>query len=269
MAREMLVKEMRQRNVRERTGESTSSGSSSSHYWGESSRREQERDDAASGMYPTEETPQHHQYPDASAPPQHQDASAPFEDVDDIDPQDTTTPFTSISQRIQHVLANCTTWYHSQSEDIQTLLKVLCVFLVLYILLGGRFGIDYALGGGSNSNTASRRGNYGEGNAYDRYSSPGSSSRRAQYSPGNDGSTTSGGGSSGYNDRTSSQNSKYYSRYESDRYYEPQGRRQSTSWHMVSLCGHDLSRHTTMLIHLLTCFLLLFCNNSQTYTMVH
>lgn len=241
VAREMLVKEMRQRNARERTGETSSS--SSSH------QEENGRDDAAPGMHPTNETPsQHHSNPNASAPPQHNDAShtnntAPFEDVDDIDPQDTTL-FTSISQRIQHYLANFTTWYHSQSEDIQTLLKVLCVFLVLYVLLGGRFGLDYALGGKGSSN---RRGNYGEGNAYDRYSSPGSSSRRTQYSSNNHGSTTSGG-SSGYNDRTSSQNSKYYSRYESDHYYEPRGRRQSTSWHMVSLCGRDLVKVAAMIL---------------------
>ncbi|KAL3944437.1 MAG: hypothetical protein SGBAC_001465 [Bacillariaceae sp.] len=57
-------------------------------------------------------------------------------------------------------------WYHSQSEDRRTLVHVLLVLLVLYIALGGRFGLE----GYSSSNTnAYRKGNYGTGNAYDQY----------------------------------------------------------------------------------------------------
>lgn len=52
-------------------------------------------------------------------------------------------------------------WYHNQSEDVRNLLKVILGILVLYVLFGGRFGL---FGG-----PPRRRGNYGNGNAYERF----------------------------------------------------------------------------------------------------
>jgi hypothetical protein len=40
----------------------------------------------------------------------------------------------------------------------------LILLLLLYIAVGGRFGLEYALG-----NRGQKRGNYGEGNVYERY----------------------------------------------------------------------------------------------------
>ena len=118
-------------------------------------------------------------------------------------------------------------------------------FSSLYIALGGRFGLDYALGGGSKSTA-----NYGHGNAYDRYKS-GSSSTQSRYqershdnerqhdrytNPQQQRRTSN----TGYNDRSTQQNQKYYSKYENSndyQYYDPppRQRQRSTSYQMVSV----------------------------------
>ena len=172
MAREMLVKEMRRRNNKERTGESSISGNEGSQGARNGISPSSSQNNNDENYHPTEETPGH-SFPAPSAPPsepsQTTNNGSNYDgiDVDDIDPPD---PYYSLSfsERIQYHLAQIITWYHSQSDDIKTLLKVVCCFLVLYVALGGRFGLDYALGG---DKSLGRRGNYDRGNAYDRYSS--------------------------------------------------------------------------------------------------
>ena len=235
-AREMLVEEMRKRNNRERTGNGNSSSSSSADQ--EGSRGEA----TASGSSPTtsqsnpresrptEETPRD-SIPSASAatPPPEQSQSTNnntgrhFDgiDIDDIEPPNDYYGL-SLSERMQRHFAQAVTWFHSQSDDIQTLFKVAICFLILYVLLGGRFGLDYVLGGGGNNNLA-RRGNYDQGNAYDRYSPSSSSTYSSSYESSNSHNSYNdqrqAGGSSGYNDRSNSQNDRYYSRYGNDNHH--------------------------------------------------
>jgi hypothetical protein len=94
-----------------------------------------------------------------TAPPEEQDESrarqqntAPAADVDDR---------MSITDRIQFYWIRTVTWFHSQPDDVQTLLKVIAGIVVLYVMLGGRFGLE---GFGSRP-----RGHYGRENVYDRY----------------------------------------------------------------------------------------------------
>ena len=54
-------------------------------------------------------------------------------------------------------------WYQSQSEDRKMMLKAAMILLFLYVLFGGRFGVQQATSSGR------RRGNYGDGNAYDQF----------------------------------------------------------------------------------------------------
>ena len=214
----MLVKEMKSRNAKERNTSTSSSDNTSDH-------------------------------PSPSAPPVDQSTNSnnSNRNYDGIDVDDVNTPppgySLSFTERIQQYTSQAIQWFHSQSDDIQTLVKVLCVFLILYIALGGRFGLDYALGGGSKSTA-----NYGHGNAYDRYKS-GSSSTQSRYQersydnnerqydryadPQQRRTNT------GYNDRSTQQNEKYYSKYENgndNQYYDPppRQRQRSTSYQMVS-----------------------------------
>ena len=123
-----------------------------------------------SASHPTEEAPGHFSAA-PSAPPHPSDPSdnVNFDgiDVDDVDPPGAYSSL-SLYERARHHLAELIAWFHSQSDDVQTFLKVAAVFLVLCVALGSRFGLDYALGG---KKSIGRRGNYGEGNACDRYSS--------------------------------------------------------------------------------------------------
>jgi hypothetical protein len=246
VARTMLVREMRERNNRERCGRGGSNGSSSSSSSSSSSPRHHNSD----------ETPNHH--PSSctavpSAPLQQHDDDDEL-DIDDIDEDDNTPssrqlPLQTIfSQRLQQLIS----WYHSQSGDFQTLLLVSILFLVLYVALGGRFGLDSVLLGESNHRWnvggvgRTTRGNYGHGNAYERYSTQNRFSSEAN----NEGydnyeqrqqqeQQQQTRASTGYNDKTNPLNDGYYSsRYE---HYEPsRGRGQrgfTTSYHMVS--GND------------------------------
>jgi len=192
-------------------------------------------------------------HPLPSAPPADQSQSTNTSNnsnrnYDGIDVDDVNTPppgySLSFTERIQHYASQGIQWFHSQSDDIQTLVKVLCVFLILYIALGGRFGLDYALGGGSKSTA-----NYGHGNAYDRYKSGSSSTQQNRYQersydnerqydrytdPQQRRTTNTG-----YNDRSTQQNQKYYSKYENgndNQFYDPppRQRQRSTSYQMVS-----------------------------------
>lgn len=94
--------------------------------------------------------------PEPSAPPAEQDDDEhqdPHTDVDDS---------LSWSDRIKLAIMRIITWYHEQSEDTKTLLKVLGGMLMLYMAFGGRFGLEQ-FGG------RQKRGNYGHGNAYEQY----------------------------------------------------------------------------------------------------
>ena len=102
-------------------------------------------------------------------------------------------------------------------------MKVACFFLALYIMLGGRFGLDYALGGGRGGDEVGRRGNYGRGNAYDRYSSGGTDGYGDEtYDPHRQRRRQMQAEGGGYNDGSGPRNEKYHSRYGgSEGYYEP------------------------------------------------
>lgn len=274
VAREILVKEMRSRNDRERNGGESSS--SNGREQGQGSHQEERTNDASSSSsaqssssqrsnndyHPTDETPTNNQdYPNASAPSNTSESTNETAsnnginydgiDVDDIDdPPD--IHHHSLSHRIQYHVAQFITWFNSQSDDIKTLLKVGCLFFILYVMLGGRFGLDYALGGGrgggqhhgvdNKNGNIGRRGNYEQGNAYDRYSPGGTdkyqdnTQHHAYERPQQQQQRQTQG--SGYNDRSNPQNQRYYSRYgnSNGNYYEPPPRtrqRASTSWHMV------------------------------------
>ncbi|KAL7548718.1 hypothetical protein ACHAWF_011986 [Thalassiosira exigua] len=258
----MLVKEMRQRNFRERNG-ANSSGNEGGQEERDGSGPTPPQHEENTDYHPTEETPRHSLFPDASAPPRPSQSmnggTSDGIDVDDIEPPDAYYSL-SYQERIQHHIAQFTTWYHSQSDDIQTLLKVACFFAILYVALGGRFGLNYALGGNKD---VRHRGNYGNGNAYEKYySSTSSSSTQSRYSSGTDRHQARYGSrneeassfprqrqhagnsgdqtSTGYNDRTRPQNDRYYSRYEDGNYYEPPPRRRSTSYGMPNLFDGSL-----------------------------
>jgi len=251
VAREMLVKEMQQRNSRESGGVGECSNANNAE---PNSERPQPGDPQSSSQHdnhPTAEAPAEHLFPGASAPPEGTPGEPTSTDginLDDIEPP---SPSMSITERINYHLAQFSEWFHSLEEDKRTLLKVVGVFLLLYVALGGRFGLEYALGGDKVG-----RGNYARGNAYDRYAS-GSHSQHynddhTRY-PGNSGpySDEANRGthtSSGFNDRSQPQNERHYSRnhnenddggrhsqnygrqhsrYEDESYYQPRQRRTS------------------------------------------
>ena len=262
VARTMLVREMRERNNRERCGRGGSSnGSSSSSSSSSSSPRH----------HNSNETPNHHPSCTAapSAPLQQQQQHDDYDelDIDDFDEDDNTPssrqlPLQTIfSQRLRQLIS----WYHSQSGDFQTLLLVSILFLVLYVALGGRFGLDSVLLGESNRRWnvggvgRTTRGNYGHGNAYERYSMQNRFSTEAN----NEGydnyeqrqqqqehqQQQQTRASTGYNDNTNPLNDGYYSsRYE---HYEPSRRRGqrgfATSYHMVSGNDSKTPHHSTFL----------------------
>lgn len=69
----------------------------------------------------------------------------------------------TVKERIQLYWIRTVTWYNSQPEDVQTLLKVMAGLVILYVTFGGRFGLE---GFGSRP-----RAQYDHGNGYDRYGS--------------------------------------------------------------------------------------------------
>ncbi|KAL7508495.1 hypothetical protein ACHAWX_000728 [Stephanocyclus meneghinianus] len=131
-------------------------------------------------------------------------------DIDDV-PASHSNQSTYFSQRIQNVFTRTITWYYSQSDDTKNLIKVSFCFMLLYIAMGGRFGLEYAVG-----KRSAQLGNYGSGNAYDRYRGE----RRA---------TERTSSSSGYNHRqSSSMNQRYYDMYDAD---DSHGRRAGDTSH--------------------------------------
>lgn len=271
----MLVKEMRRRTM-EQSGASVSSGSSSRSTTTATNSEEVRRQQ----VHPTDET-SHRIYPDASAPPSpsHTTSESANNDNqsshDGIDIDDTESPInvqqhnslSSLSQRIQHYIARFITWFYSQSEDFQTLIMVSFCFLILYVALGGRFGLGGAL---------PSAGNYGKGNAYDRYSSSrrGSSSssrhsdhyqhdRQYQQQQTRNTQQTTTSHSTEYNDRSNPQNDKYYARYGNtdDYYYEsPRGRQNNRGYNTsFQLVGFIFCFTANILTTFIT--LTLFLNN--------
>jgi len=114
-----------------------------------------------------------HPRPTPTAPPEEMDdssarrqqrrnTSATPADATGVEEIDDTEDSISIIDRIKIFWNQTISWYHDQPEDIKSLFKVLFGILVLYIIFGGRFGL-----GGSGY---SKRGNYKQGNAYDRFS---------------------------------------------------------------------------------------------------
>ncbi|KAL7472584.1 hypothetical protein ACHAXS_012955, partial [Conticribra weissflogii] len=259
VAREMLVNELRRRDQRPAATDSSNNNATEENVGDTVANESTEGNGPAgpigSSYHPTEETPRDYSAtpsaPPYSIPENHDTQSNTNNNNGDIDIDDVDDPpagginFNSMSERIQFYYVKAFTWYHSQSDDTKTLLKVMTFFLVLYIALGGRFGLDYALG---NDNSTSYRGNYGEGNAYDRYRHRQTSSNightgwhhsthshggHHQSGPKIVQTTTSG---SGYNDRTNPQNNRYYSRYEDESYYAPpRNRSQTSSFQLVSI----------------------------------
>lgn len=255
VARDMLVKEMRQRNNRERTGESSSGVSGSE-------RSEQERnnegDRSASTPLPTPSAPPPEQSSQSTNNGGRSNINYDGIDLDDVN----TPPSLSFTEKIQYYFAEFLAWFDSQSDDIKTLVKVGFCFLILYVALGGRFGLDYALSGGQGVS----RGNYSTGNAYERYYND--QYKERSYNSGQNTDPhrrTTTSDSSGYNDRTTKQNAKYYSQYQNNNgnsdYYEPPPRktRRSTSYHMVRI----LSLYILNCIHsfLILCDVLRFKPN--------
>jgi tetratricopeptide (TPR) repeat protein len=86
--------------------------------------------------------------------PQPHDESQPFRDQAPVDDS------LSLRERMQFYTIRVRSWYHAQNEQFKLALGVMLVVLALYVAFGGRFGLD---------NTPTRRGNYGAGNAYDKY----------------------------------------------------------------------------------------------------
>lgn len=105
--------------------------------------------------------------------------------VDEVeDPVGVEDATVSWSDRLKFQYMRIMTWYHSQSDDVKTLFKVLLVLVALYVAFGGRFGLENVLGGGPKQNL----GNYESGNVYDRYHNGayryrdhGDETRRASY----------------------------------------------------------------------------------------
>ncbi len=238
----MLIKEMRGRERSERNNNNGPSSNDDDDDGGNSSTH-----NTSSDSQTAQET---------SSQRAEQQSNSDAIDIDDIDPP-STYESQSISERIQYYFTKFISWYQNQSEDMQTILKVSFGFLLLYIALGGRFGLEYV-------GRKPSRGNYGHGNAYERYHghhsttnsasrnndrygyvSESSTSTQNQGGPNaNRAQTQSSSSGSGYNDRTNPENSQYYSRYsqyDDEEYYEPprqsrsSRRTSSRTYHMPNL----------------------------------
>ena len=127
-------------------------------------------------------------FPEPSAPPMPTSSSAAAgttASAEDIDPS-TGQPYSSqyrsnqtaaaaaadidesptMAERAQFSFTRIVRWYyHDLTDDGRTLMKVLLGLVVLYVGMGGRFGLDSLLSGGGEHN----RGNYEYGSAYDRF----------------------------------------------------------------------------------------------------
>ncbi|KAL7503759.1 hypothetical protein ACHAXN_001511 [Cyclotella atomus] len=215
VAREMLVKELRRRD-------NCGSSSSSSCREGNTSANAGDNDGAT--VETAQQTNAGHSSTAPSSSAQQQNTNAPTSstsnnnqnnlDIDDIYHQPHHNQPNSLSELMQQYLTRAISWYHSQSDDKKTLLKVSFCFLLLYIALGGRFGLEYAVG-----QNHKKRGNYGQGNVYERYNNY---NNRQSYGDGHyygqrrEAAQTAdeyhyNRQSSVYNDRSNPRNEEYYS----------------------------------------------------------
>eukprot|EP00804_Cyclotella_cryptica_P020253 CCRYP_015875-RA/>CCRYP_015875-RA protein AED:0.09 eAED:0.09 QI:30/1/1/1/1/1/3/529/437 len=228
MAREMLVAQLRRRDhgIEEINHEQSSSAHTSTE------------ESAATPSAPS--------LSDLQSPSPTNNESAEV-DIDDV-PASDSNQSASLSQRIQKIFTQIITWYYSQSDDTKTLIKVSLCFILLYIAMGGKFGLEYAVG-----NRSTRLGNYGSGNAYDRYrgerrTTERTSSSNSHHDPQSSmnpryrNSHSSYHEGSVYNDRSNPQNEQFYSRYNDagDYYYERSRPTSSTSFHLPNLFDGSL-----------------------------
>ncbi|KAL7506689.1 hypothetical protein ACHAXN_003923 [Cyclotella atomus] len=231
VAREMLVKESRRRD-------NCGSSTSSSYQEGNTSTTNAGDDDGATDETAQQTNAGHSSTASSSTHQQNTNANASTSnnnnqnniDIDDIYHPNQPN---SLSEIMQQYLTRAISWYHSQSDDKKTLIKVSSCFLLLYIALGGRFGLEYAVGRNNK-----KRGNYGQGNVYERYSN--NYNNRQSYSDGQynygqrretaaettDEYDYSGKSSSVYNDRSNPRNEEYYSQGQGSTY---QGRQSTQS----------------------------------------
>lgn len=205
-------------------------------------RRDRDTGAAGSSDHATTDSSEYgsRENPSASAPPfsdipTNSSNTRNNQDIDDIPPPNTSH---TLSERFQQYLTRAVSWYHSQSDDKKTLFKVSFCFVLLYIALGGRFGLEYAVG-------KKKRGNYGANSVYERYRQPergythDSSSRESSNSYNRQ---TTESDSSRYNDRSNPRNEQYYSRYNNEDTYGRNSRRQqsySTGSSRQSYGGRD------------------------------
>jgi hypothetical protein len=196
VAREMLIKELRRRDC---GTDSRTGGDPSANATCEPAEQSSDQNSTTSATQPSTNASTTNGQSATNNPPNNVD-------IDDIlHAQD--APHT-LSEKFQQYLTRAISWYHSQSDDKKTLLKVSFFFVLLYLALGGRFGMEYAMG-------QKKRGNYGKGNVYERYRQPerassyGQESYRRESSP----QTTRSGDRSTYNDRSNPRNEQYYSQY--------------------------------------------------------
>lgn len=161
--------------------------------------------------------------PSASAPPfsdipaNSQSNTRNNQDIDDIPPPNTSQ---TLSERFQHYLTRAVLWYHSQSDDKKTLFKVSFCFVLLYIALGGRFGLEYAVG-------QKKRGNYVANSVYELYRQPGrgyADDSSTKDAPNSYNQQTTESDDSRYNDRSNPRNEQYYSQYSNQDTYERNSR---------------------------------------------
>ena len=140
----MLIKEMRGRERSERNNNNNN---------GSSSNDDDGRNSSTHNTSSNSETAQ-----EISSQRAEQQSNSDGIDIDDIDPPNSNRyESQSISERIQYYFTKFISWYQNQSEDMQTILKVSFGLLLLYIALGGRFGLEYV-------GRKPSRGNYGHGN---------------------------------------------------------------------------------------------------------
>ena len=113
-----------------------------------------------------------HQQQQQPPPPHHAPNANRAAAQDDVDER------LSVKERIQLYWIRTVTWYHSQPEDVQTLLKVMAGIVVLYVMFGGRFGLE-----GFGSRPLDGKGHaYGRGrHGYDRYGTASDTTRYNTY----------------------------------------------------------------------------------------
>ena len=158
-ARTMLMKELRRDRVARSAGDGVSSGTASTSVDlpPEPSAPSMPAASTAAAAAPPEDIDPATGRPYSSHYHSNQASAAAAADIDE-------SP--TMTERVQFSFARIVQWYyHDLSDDGRTLIKVLFGLLVLYVGMGGRFGLESLFGDGSKHN----RGHYDHGSAYDRF----------------------------------------------------------------------------------------------------